>query len=321
MAETQRWTLAKTDADSVVFKQAAKIAQDCHHVSNIRGLGDLVLFWGMVAASYALLLLSDFHWAACCIAYLAVAKAHGGLLLCGHEATHKLIFRQARYNDFAGQYFCFAPLGIGFQRARLSHIDHHHYLMSTRDEKLDQQIEHVTFGRFLKHILSPLTGTYLWKFLTRIFGFKLKRRAKPEFDYPAALARQDLRAIMVTQLVFFTGLTLIDWRLYIFFWAFPLITLTAFLHNAKGFLDHVRWPDEPDGMLYSYRPSAVDRLLFGTQQKNHAEHHLFPHIPYYRLPQLSELVCSLSMVRPRNGYFGSLLRFGRTLKNTPVFEG
>jgi len=317
MSESQRWILAKNDADTIVFKEAVQKALIHRGVSDFLGLRDLVFFWGVVFLSYAVLVASNFYWGACLIAFVLVAKAQNGLLLSGHEAVHKLLFRNLKLNDFSGQYLCFAPFGVGFYRARLSHIDHHHYLLSTRDEKLDQQLDFPGFGSFLKHVMAPLFGSYLVKFVGRFLGMKTKRRAQPEFTYPPKLVRADMWAICMTQLLFFIGLTLVDWRLYPFFWALPIVTLSAMLHNAKGFLDHLRWPNETEGMLYSYRPGRVDRIFFGIQQMNHAEHHLFPYIPYYRLGHLSESVDRLSMVRRRDGYFRSLLRFGRTMITPP----
>lgn len=314
MTEIQRWTLPKNEADSALFKQAAEKALAYRNVSNWHGLYELAFFWGLIVGAYALLLAADFHWAACLVAFAVVAKAHNGLLLCGHEAVHKLLFGNARLNEFAGQYLSFAPMGVGFHRARLSHIDHHHYLLTARDEKLDQQLEYPGFRSFVKHVTAPLFGSYVLKFVGRFLGVRVKRRARPEFTYPPELARADLRAIILTQLVLLPVLTLIDWRLYLLFWALPLVTLTAVLHNAKGFLDHLRWPEEAEGMLYSYRPHWLDRLLFGIQQMNHAEHHLFPHVPHYRLRHLSQWVDQLSMVRRRQGYFQTLLRFGHDIK-------
>ena len=91
----------------------------------------------------------------------------------------------------------------------------------------------------------------------------------------------------------------------------PLLTLTAFFHNAKGFLDHARFSDEPENLLYSYRITRLDRLFFGCQQARHAEHHLYPFVPYRRLRDLAPLVDSDPAVKPRRGYFQTLLEYGR----------
>ena len=114
-------------------------------------------------------------------------------------------------------------------------------------------------------------------------------------------------AIGGSSLILLAVLVAIDWRLYLFFWAFPLLTLTAFFHNAKGFLDHARLPDESDDLLYSYRLSWIDRLFFGSQQARHAAHHLFPFVPYHRLWQLDSALDDVQNVKRRPGYFAFLI--------------
>ena len=91
----------------------------------------------------------------------------------------------------------------------------------------------------------------------------------------------------------------------------PLLTVTAFFHNAKAFLDHARFANESEDLLYSYRMTFVDRLFFGCQQERHAEHHLYPFVPYRRLPELRSLVESDSSVKTRRGYFQTLMEYGR----------
>lgn len=67
--------------------------------------------------------------------------------------------------------------------------------------------------------------------------------------------------IIRVQVVLASVLTAIDWRLYFFFWILPLVTLTAFFHRAKGFIDHAMLPGESPSLAYSYRVGALDRAF------------------------------------------------------------
>jgi len=293
------------------MKERAAAARSVATISETASVVDLLFFYGLLAGAYAVVVLTDFNWFACLLALFAVAKAQNGLMLSGHEAVHRLLFRNRSLNDAVAAYLCFGPMGVGFERARASHLDHHRYLLSERDEKLDQQIEQPSKSRYLRHLFVPLFGSYLLRAALRFTGYPIARRAKPGFSLDATAQRRDLTAIIVSTLVLFALMTAIDWRLYPFFWLLPLLTVTAFFHNAKGFLDHARFSDEPEDLLYSYRITRLDRLFFGCQQARHAEHHLYPFVPYRRLRDLEPLVDSDPAVKPRRGYFQTLLEYGR----------
>jgi fatty acid desaturase len=293
------------------LKERTALARSVAVVSNAKSTADLLLFVAMVVGAYGLLVFSKFDWLACVFAVFLVARAQNGLLLSGHEAAHRLLFSSRWLNDAVGAYVCFGPLGVGFERARVAHLDHHMYLLSERDEKLDQQIEHPTRSRFLRHLFAPLFGSYLLRAACRFSGYPIKRRAKPRYVLDADAPRRDLIAIGVSTATLFAVLAAIDWRLYVGFWLLPLLTVTAFFQNAKAFLDHARFFDESENLLYTYRMTLLDRLFFAGQQARHAEHHLYPFVPYHRLRDLEPVVQSDPSVKNRVGYFQTLLEYGR----------
>ena len=90
-----------------------------------------------------------------------------------------------------------------------------------------------------------------------------------------------------------------------------MVTLTAFFHRAKGFIDHAMLPGESPNLAYSYRVGALDRMCFGTLQAYHAEHHLFPGVPHYCLRLIFAKEADLPFVRRRGSYFGFLIAYYR----------
>jgi fatty acid desaturase len=301
------------DTASHTFRLGAEIARGNAVASDFISLRDLALWLSLIVASYALLIAANFHFVACIAAYFMISKAQLSLLLSGHEAIHYSLFRNKRLNDLVGAWLCFAPMGVGYNVARAAHLDHHRYLLTEQDAKLDHQIENPTRRRLTVRLLGPLFGLYLWKGLLRIVGLSWTSRAKPTFLVSASGRRADLASIVVSGLVMFASLTLLDWRLYPFFWLAPLFTVAAFFHNIKGLLDHVQLPGEPDDLLYSYRVTLLDRLFLPTQQARHAEHHLYPHVPYHRLQKIGPVVRRMSDVRERHGELASLLQYYRML--------
>jgi fatty acid desaturase len=277
------------------------------------GVRDLALPAGLIAVAFTLLIASGFNAAACVLAFLMITKAQYSLLLSGHEAVHHSLFRSKKLNDVMGAYVCFGPMGVGFNVARAAHLDHHKYLLTERDVKLDQQIPNPTKHKLIAHLLRPLFGYYLIKGALRVIGVTFESRVKPTYVVTPGQRRADQCSILISSLVLLLVFSAIDWRLYILFWTGPLFTLLAFLHNMRAMLDHVRMPDEPEGVLYSYHVHWFDRLLVGTQQYRHAEHHLYPHVPHHKLALLEPITSQMPTVRYRRSTLSCLFQYYRML--------
>jgi fatty acid desaturase len=302
-----------TTSPRALFKEGARLASSLPRASNLMGLRDLALPCALVAIAFTLLLQTHFNLFACVLGFFIISKAQYSLLLSGHEATHYLLFTDKRLNDLAGRYLCFAPMGVGFNIARAAHLDHHKYLLTEKDVKLDQQIANPTKRKFILHILRPLFGYYLIKGGLRIFGVTVESRVKPVYVVTPAQRQADQLSIIFTSLTLLVLFSALDWRLYLIFWLGPLFTLLAFLHNMRAMLDHMRMPDEPEGLLYSYKIRWFDRLLIGTQQYRHAEHHLYPHVPHHKLARLEPITRQMPSVAYRRSTLGCLIRYYRML--------
>jgi fatty acid desaturase len=87
--------------------------------------------------------------------------------------------------------------------------------------------------------------------------------------------------------------------------------------------DRLGHEDDPDRDLHraadaerlvTYRPSWIERLLIAPFHMGyHAEHHLWPAVPYYNLPRLATLVPESPALERRGGYGRFLLRYLRAL--------
>lgn len=296
-----------------LFLEGKQIARTLPKAVDLMAVRDLAVPLVMVPAAYALLLATNFHVVAWVISVLMISKAQLALLLLGHEAIHDSLFRNRKLNDFVGAYICFGPVGVGFNIARAAHLDHHGYLLTERDVKLDQQLAVPTRWNLIRHLLRPLFGYYLFKGALRLVGITVETRVKVAYTVTSAQRAADIRAIVISSLLLFATLTAIDWRLYLLCWIAPLFTVTAFLHNARAMLDHVRMPDEPEGLLYSYKVRWYDRMLFGTLSYRHAEHHLWPQVPHHQLARLEPVTRQMPGIVYRLSSFGCMARYFQEL--------
>jgi fatty acid desaturase len=110
--------------------------------------------------------------------------------------------------------------------------------------------------------------------------------------HPEILNLVPVQAVIFSLLWLATGL----WWAYFALWLVPIFTLGTFLGYLRGFIDHARLESDDanrsSGRLISVpHPSLFDRaLLTGLDFHFHAEHHFFPAVPHYYLPELHEVL-------------------------------
>ena len=96
-------------------------------------------------------------------------------------------------------------------------------------------------------------------------------------------------------------------------WIVPIYFFVFVADEILGFFDHVILivPDENADAhrLVTFRPTWLEAVLFSPHQMNyHAEHHLWPFVPYYHLPRLSEFVEKVPGITVRRSYLRFLVR-------------
>ncbi len=126
-------------------------------------------------------------------------------------------------------------------------------------------------------------------------------RASSDADKVSAGARRkhpEILNLIPVQMVVFSLLWLATgfWWAYFALWLVPIFTLGTFFGYLRGFIDHARL-DSDDTTLAAGRlisvphPSIFDRaLLTGLDFHFHAEHHFFPAVPHYYLPELHNVL-------------------------------
>jgi len=81
-----------------------------------------------------------------------------------------------------------------------------------------------------------------------------------------------------------------SWSTYFTLWLLPLMTLAVLFNGLRAFCDHANLTDHGSDeahRLVSYISTPIERFFLAPFHMNfHAEHHLFPYVPHYRLPTL-----------------------------------
>ncbi len=235
------------------------------------------------------------------------ALALNAFVLLMHDGMHDSLFRNRRWN-------CVASVLIGstflmsFSAYRVLHTRHHMFLGDSRDP---DDYNNYTGRRAVVwslHFLRLSLGSLLYLAAIPILALKLgareeRRRILVEYAFLAAAYSLVLRFVPLPYLAVA--------------WFIPLLivgTMTA----IRGFTQHgITDASDPYIASRTIIPNPVVGF-FLLHENYHLEHHLFPEVPSYHLPQLHRLIWSkLPRAVSGRSYMGFLVRF---FKATPRMD-
>jgi fatty acid desaturase len=234
---------------------------------------DLLLWITLALSANAL-----HRWWGYAIAALIIGAASmHDLLVQGHEGTHELISHNHAVNELAS-WLCFALFGMSAIAHKDFHADHHRYPHTERDP------EYRLFDRVVR-------GVPGWAYLIIPAAAQLGVNS-----YPFRMKDHEgdrLRAtVELTGSIVLHGLIL--WvtgpRNYLLFVAAPMATGLYLVTVARSICEHHHVASGDD---WTNARSVVTNPLteFAWSNVNyHLEHHLYPQVPFHKLPALRRLL-------------------------------
>jgi fatty acid desaturase len=248
------------------------------------------------------------------LAIYMVTSGMGVLVNLSHESQHSALLRDKQWNDFVGAWLCAYPVGSIWGSSRAVHLAHHKYLNTTADpdRHFHDEQDKSDPVRFALYLIKLVLGGQIWTSIV-VNGFLRAKETSATSTQQGAVvvlprrAHPEIFNLLPVQAAVFAIFWLVTgfWWAYFALWLVPIFTLGTLLGYIRGFIDHARLADDDaqqsEGRLVSVpRPSAIDRLFFtGLEFHFHAEHHLFPAVPHYYLPQLHKILQSDEQYRKR----------------------
>ena len=218
----------------------------------------LAIFGSWLALHLFSMFVFDLEWASLPLAIgMAAVQCwlSVGLFIVSHDAMHgSLVPRGGRTNDVIGGFLLFIYAGFSWKRMREAHFAHHRAPGSATDP--DFSVNHPT--RF---------WPWYAEFLRRYFGWQ-----SIAFVFAVVLAYWLLFGVPVTKIVLLYGLPAIASSMQLFYFG----TYRPHRHDTAGFADRHNARTDSFGWL----KSLATCFHFGY----HHEHHLAPHVPWWRLP-------------------------------------
>lgn len=256
--------------------------------SDAEGLRHLAIHLGLLLLTGTLVALLPGWWKTPAVLALGVVQA--AFFAPFHETMHQTAFASRRLNAVVG-WLAGAPSLFNWHFYQAYHLAHHRH---TQDPERDPELMMQPPPTRFRSYLLRLTTLPYWRsrFRIAVDGLRGDFSAYP-YIHPDAAPRivRSVRWMLafVAGAVLLAGLTL-GWQAVLLFWVLPQLfgqsLLRCYLLTEHTFCSHER-----DG-LTNTRTMLTNPLLrlLMWNMPYHAEHHLYPFIPFHRLAEAHGLL-------------------------------
>lgn len=210
-----------------------------------------------------------------------------------HDGVHYLIMPARAQNDMFCRWLLAMPLFLSLDEMRKAHLAHHRFLQTPDDP---EQV-HLNYSEFqfpqTKYkmaftFVKDLTGyNFLWYKYTKYYhAYKNGRLAEL-----VLIKRNDAPSFVFYVLVLFAAVysgLLLPLLLY---WVVPYATLYQALNRLRLTTEHFKTETKTEYATRTVKPGFVQQFFLAPHALGyHTEHHLYPGVPFYSLPQLHRLL-------------------------------
>jgi fatty acid desaturase len=254
---------------------------ELRRIASFRNVGSVVLCW---AQAIGVVLVAA--WIAHPLAYVAAVvvqgASHARFAILGHEAAHKLLFRNKAANDVVGRWLLAYPAFVPFEAYRRSHFAHHKEEFGPNEPDMNLYVGYpITRASLRRKLWRDARGTSGWKSLKPLFLALRSPSARP------VAAR-----ILGTQLVLLAVATALGRpELYLGLWLLPWLTSWRVINRLRAIAEHGGMERSPDRRRTTHhvRQSLLPRFWIVPFHTGwHLAHHVDMGVPWRNLPRLHE---------------------------------
>jgi fatty acid desaturase len=266
---------------------SARVLHDLSERSDRRGAERLATHFACMGATGLLVWAALPHW------YLLIpAMVLHGLTLVTmfapmHECVHRTAFASRAANDVVG----WIAGVLAFYNStyyRYYHAWHHRY---TQDPARDPELMYPRAASRLAY-LGEISAYMFW-FRRAIDYPRLALGRTENLPFVPESAKQDIRISMSVQLLIYIAALLsilMGYDFAIYFWFLPSILAMPLL-RAYLITEHTLCSNDNNGLTNTRTTLATWPIrIIMWNMPLHAEHHLFPSIPFHQLPALHDKI-------------------------------
>jgi fatty acid desaturase len=263
--------------------------------SHWRGLVLVAHAWGVILLAGAMFVL----WPNPLTFVLAVIGARQlGLAILMHDTAHAALHANLKVNDWVGQWLCGSPVGANLPRYRAYHLVHHKFAQQPEDPDLPLSKPFpISPASLRRKVARDLTGQTFFKqrIAPTIAAYRTRKAKQLSHEQVADALWNFWGPFVIANGVLWAGLTLVGlWWAYPVLWLLPMATWYPLVTRMRNIAEHALVPvAEPDPLRHARttRANWIERALIAPYYVNyHSEHHLFMHLPCWRLPKAHRLL-------------------------------
>ena len=272
--------------------------------STWRGLVLVAGAWGLIAAAGALFIVWP-NPLTYVLAVMIIGARQLGLAILMHDAAHGALHSDQKINDWVGEWLCAAPVGGRLESYRAYHLKHHRFTEQPEDPDLSLSAPFpITAQSFFRKVVRDLTGqTFFKQRSAQIFGNRK----------PGEVVNASTTHFLLTNAILFAAVAAAGyWWAYPALWIVPMATWLPLVTRLRNIAEHacVNTKDDPFTHARTTLANPIERLLIAPYWVHfHAEHHVFMHVPCYRLERMHRMLMEKdywSRMQIAPGYFAVL---------------
>lgn len=216
------------------------------------------------------------------LAVMLIGARQLGLAILMHDAAHGALHANMKINNWVGEWLCAAPVGARLASYREYHLKHHRFTEQPEDpDKSLSAPFPITRKSLWRKIVRDLTGqTFLKQRTAQIFGNRK----------PGEVVNGSNGHFLFANAVLLIGLSLAGyWWAYFALWIVPMATWLPLVTRLRNIAEHacVNTQDDPFTHARTTLANVLERLFIAPYWVHfHGEHHVFMHVPCYRLERL-----------------------------------
>ena len=216
------------------------------------------------------------------VAVMLICARHLVLSILMHDSAHGALHSNMKVNNWVGEWLCAAPTGARLQAYREYHLKHHKFTEQPEDPDLSLSAPFpITRASLFRKIVRDLTGqTFLKQRRAQLFG----NLQKGQIVNPTTAHFLIFNALLLAALSV-AGF----WWAYFALWIVPMATWLPLVTRLRNIAEHacVRTKEDPFTHARTTLANMLERLFIAPYWVHfHGEHHVFMHVPCYRLEAL-----------------------------------
>jgi fatty acid desaturase len=245
----------------------------------------LAFDWAVIIAAISVSVWAD-NWLVYILVIAIIAGRQHGLAVLNHDFAHHRFLKNKNLSEWIGDLFLAWPILITVNSYRTTHMEHHFHTNTDQDPDYVPRLDMKTYK-------FPLN---VWMLVTSIFGYLVAITSLYDIKslHLKKISSNTSRSYVWFRLSYYIAaaaiISLMDaWNGFLLYWVVPYFTLFFAFNYVRGVAEHFSAMDYSslEGGTRTVLPYIWEKAFFGPHNVHyHSEHHLYPGVPFYNLPQL-----------------------------------